>query len=119
MLAFAANAQTSTKKTTTTKTKSKTTTTKHAAPAAYGKVVQFTLKNLAEGTIPIFAGPKEDLQDIQKRKTVGGLSTNKMSLRANEVVCIVNGKKTVSCGIVKPTTTQMEINISGTAIEVK
>ena len=69
--------------------------------------------------MPIFAGPKEDMKDLMKRKTVGGLSTNKMFLRVNEVVCIIKGEKTVACGIVKTGTTQMEINSSATAIEVK
>jgi hypothetical protein len=120
LLALTAGAQTNTKKSSSQKSKSKSSTgsTHHAAPV-YGKEVQFTLKNLAEGTIPIFAGPKEDMKDILKRKTVGGLSTNKMFLRVNEVVCILKDGKTVSCGVVKPTTTTMEINISGTAITVK
>jgi hypothetical protein len=120
LVMLCADAQTSTKKSTSSKPKSKSTSApaKHTAPV-YGKEVQFTLKNLAEGTVPIFAGPKEDMKDILKRKTVGGLSTNKMFLRVNEVVCILKGEKTVACGVVKSNTTQMEINSSATAIEVK
>ena len=113
------HAQTTHKKTSTTqKSKPKSTASK-PAPVAYGKEVQFTLKNLAEGTVPIFAGPKEDLKDITKRKTVGGLGTNKMFLRVNEIVCILKGDKTVSCATVKANTTQMEINISANEITVK
>lgn len=112
-------AQTTAKKTSTTqKSKSKTAAKKHA-PVAYGKEIIVTLKNLAEGTVPIFAGPKEDMKDILKKKTVGGLGTNTLHLRVNEVVCIMKGDKTVSCAVAKANTTQMEINISATEIVAK
>jgi translation initiation factor IF-2 len=111
-------AQTTTKKKTTTTTKSKT-TAKKTAPAAYGKEIQVTLKNMAEGSVAIFAGPKEDLRETTKRKTVGGLSKNTLYVRVNEVVCIVKGDKTVSCAAIKATTTQLEINSSANQITVK
>lgn len=110
-------AQTTTKRKTTTTTKSKT-TAKKTAPA-YGKEIQVTLKNMAEGSVAIFAGPKEDLHETTKRKTVGGLSKNTLYVRVNEVVCIVKGDKTVSCAAIKATTTQLEINSSANEIMVK
>ncbi|HLP51863.1 MAG TPA: hypothetical protein VK154_13335 [Chitinophagales bacterium] len=116
----AINAQTTTKKTTSTTQKSTSkTAAKKPVATTYGKEVQVSLKNLSEGSIAIFAGPKEDLQNTMKRKSVGGLSTNTLHVRINEVVCIVNGPKTVSCASVKADNTQLEINISGTAITVK
>lgn len=122
VVALGADAQTTTKKTTTTTTTQKSkakTPAKKPVPTTYGKEVQVTLKNLSEGSIAIFAGPKEDLQNTMKRKAVGGLSTNTLHVRINEVVCIVNGAKTVSCASVKAENTKLEINISGTAITVK
>lgn len=116
----ATNAQTTTKKTTSTTQKSTSkTAAKKPVATIYGKEVQVSLKNLSEGSIAIFAGPKEDLQNTMKRKSVGGLSTNTLHVRINEVVCIVNGAKTVSCASVKTGVTQLEINISGTAITAK
>ncbi len=112
-------AQTTTKKSTSTSSKTKTTTTAKKPATVYGKEIQVTLKNLAEGTVPIFAGPKEDLKEVTKRKTVGGLSKNNLFLRVNEVVCIVKGEKTVSCAAVKATTTLLEINSSATEIIAK
>jgi len=112
-------AQTTTKKSTSTSSKSKTTTTAKKPATVYGKEVQVTLKNMAEGTVAIFAGPKEDLREVTKRKTVGGLSKNNLFLRVNEVVCIVKGEKTVSCVSVKATTTLLEINSSATELIAK
>ncbi|MBP6732885.1 MAG: hypothetical protein KA149_12540 [Chitinophagales bacterium] len=112
-------AQTTTKKSTSTSSKSKTTTTAKKPATVYGKEVQVTLKNMAEGTVAIFAGPKEDLREVTKRKTVGGLSKNNLFLRVNEVVCIVKGEKTVSCASVKATTTLLEINSSATELIAK
>ena len=114
-------AQTTNKKQTTKHSvKPKTTTTpKQSSLNAIGKEVTVTLKNLSEGTISIFAGPKEELKNIIKKRTVGGLSTNKLYLRVNEVVCILNGEKTVSCASIKANTTLLEINSSGNGITGK
>jgi hypothetical protein len=111
-------AQTNVKKSNTTQTTEQKTTAKKPAPV-YGKEIQVTLKNLAEGTVSVFAGPKEDLKNKTKRKTVGGLGTNTLYVRINEVVCIMNGQKTVSCTAVKATTKLLEINSSALAITEK
>jgi len=108
------------KKTTTTiKPKSTTSTTKKASPTVPGKEVTVTLKNLSEGTIAIFAGPKEELKNTLNKKTVGGLSKNTLYVRVNEVVCILDGEKTVSCAVVKESTTLLAINSSGKGITAK
>lgn len=118
LMVTTAFSQTTTKKTTTTSHKTKTSTATKPA-TTYGKEVQVTLRNLSEGTVPIFAGPKEELKEVTKRKTVGGLSKNTLYLRVNEVVCIVKGEKTVSCAAIKATTTLLEINSSATEIVAK
>lgn len=110
--------QTTLKKSNTAQTTKHKTDAKNPAPV-YGKEIQITLKNLAEGTVSVFAGPKEDLKDKTKRKTVGGLGTNTLYVRINEVVCIMNGEKTVSCTAVKATTKLLEINSSALAITEK
>lgn len=113
-------AQTGTRKKTTTTTKTKTTVVaKKASPVVPGKEVTVTLKNLSEGTIAIFAGPKDELKNLTKKKTVGGLSKNTLYVRVNEVVCILNGEKTVSCASIQANTTALEINSSGNAIVAK
>ncbi len=112
-------AQTTVKKKTTTTTKPKATTVKKASPTVPGKEVTVILKNLSEGTIAVFAGPKEELKNTLKKKTVGGLSKNTLYVRVNEVVCILNGEKTVSCAVIKESTTLLEINSSGNGITAK
>ena len=123
LLSFAfhnAEAQTGLKKKPTATSKSKTTAApKKAAPVAIGKDVTVTLKNLSEGTIAIFAGPKDELKNTLKKKTVGGLSKNTLYLHVNEVVCILNADKIVSCVAIQGTTTFLEINSSGNIITAK
>jgi hypothetical protein len=123
LLSFAfhtADAQTTAKKKSTATSKSKTTTApKKTAPVAIGKEVTVTLKNLSEGTIAIFAGPKDELKNTLKKKTVGGLSKNTLYLHVNEVVCILNSDKIVSCVAIQGTTTLLEINSSGNVITAK
>ena len=109
--------QTTTKKPSSSKSKSKTAV--KAAPTVIGKDITLTLKNLAEGSIQIFAGPKEELKNNQKRKTLGGLSKNILYLHVNEIVCIMNGDKTVSCATITGASTLLEINSSGTAVTAK
>ncbi len=116
LVSQAVTAQSTTKKSSSTH---KTSNTKKPAPTSYGKEIKVTLKNLAEGTVLVFAGPKENLNDPLKRKSVGGLGTNTLYLRVNEVACIVKGEKTVSCAIIKSTTSQLEINTSGNQITAK
>ena len=113
-------AQTNTKKKTVSHTKSKTTAVaKKASPVVPGKEVTVTLKNLSEGTIAIFAGPKDELKNLTMKKTVGGLSKNTLYVRVNEVVCILNGEKTVSCAAIHANTTLLEINSSGNGVVAK
>ena len=123
LLSFAfhtADAQTTAKKKPTTTSKTKTTAApKKAAPVAIGKEVTLTLKNLSEGSIAIFAGPKDELKNTLKKKTVGGLSKNTLYLHVNEVVCILNADKIVSCVAIQGTTTLLEINSSGNVITAK
>lgn len=108
-------AQTTTKKPSASKSK----TTTKAKPTVPGKDVTVTLKNLSEASIQVFAGPKEELKNNLKKKTVGGLSKNTLYLHANEIVCILNGTKTVSCASITGNTTLLEINSSGNVITVK
>jgi len=112
-------AQTTVKKKTTTTTKPKTTTTAKKPSPVVGKEVTVTLKNLSEGTIAIFAGPKDELKNLAKKRTVGGLSKNVLYVHVNEVVCILNGEKTVSCVSIQVNTNLLEINSSGNGITAK
>ncbi len=112
-------AQTTVKKKTKTTTKPKTTTTAKRPSPVVGKEVTVTLKNLSEGTIVIFAGPKDELKNLAKKRTAGGLSKNVLYVHVNEVVCILNGEKTVSCVSIQANTTQLEINSSGNGITIK
>ncbi len=115
-----AHAQTTVKKKPTSTSKTKTTAApKKAAPVAIGKEVSLTLKNLSEGSIAIFAGPKDELKNTLKKKTVGGLSKNTLYLHVNEVVCILNADKIVSCVTIQGTSTFLEINSSGNLITAK
>ncbi len=91
---------------------------KKAAPTVEGKAIKVTLKSLAEADISIFAGKKEDLKTGQL-KNFGGLSTNTLYIKENDVVCIMKDKKPVSCADVKPGTTALEVNSSGNVITKK
>jgi hypothetical protein len=77
------------------------------------------VKNTCEKSIAIFAGPKEGIRD-PKMNSYGGLSTNKVYVMPNDVVCLMNDeKKPVACTIVKPETSSVEVNSSGNGITAK
>lgn len=77
------------------------------------------VKNTSEKSIAIFAGPKEGIRD-PKINTYGGMSTNKVYVYPNDVVCLMTvEKKPVACTVVKTETTSVEINTSGTTITGK
>lgn len=77
------------------------------------------VKNTSGNGIAIYAGPKEGIRD-PKINTYGGMSTNKVYVMPNDVVCLMTAeKKPVACTIVKTETTSVEINSSGTTITGK
>ena len=90
------------------------------APATVaGKDVVITLKNSSERSIAIFAGPKENIRE-PKIFTYGGLSSNKLYLHENEVVCLMTvDKRPSSCTILKPGITSVEVNTSGNSVTGK
>ncbi len=80
---------------------------------------QVTVKNSSERSIAIFAGPKEEIRDPRLR-TYGGLSSNSVYVKPNDVVCLMSGeKKPIACTIIKPETTVVEVNSSATAVTGK
>lgn len=87
------------------------------APESQEKVV--TVKNTCGNGIAIYAGPKEGIRD-PKINTYGGMSTNKVYVMPNDVVCLMTAdKKPIACTIVKQETTSVEINSSATLITGK
>lgn len=100
--------------------KTSKTATKKTAPAI-GKSVSVQLKNLCEKQVIIFVGQRADLKNPKpKQKVYGGLSTNTVYARVNEVVCILNEQeKPVSCINVKAVATKMDVNSAGTVITGK
>lgn len=114
-------AQTQQKETTTHKTSTKVkTTAKKPAPAAPVKEITISLKNMAERPVAIFVGEKAELRD-PKIKEVGGLTTNTIYVKTNQVVCVMSkdGKKVMACSNVRAGNTYMEVNNAATAISVK
>lgn len=88
-------------------------------PKNQGKEVTVTLKNTAEKPMAVFAGPKEEIR-TPKITPVGGLSTNKLYIHENDVVCIMTPENTPkACAIIKPGVTSVEVNSSGTTISAK
>lgn len=87
---------------------------------ALGKEVVITFRNTAEKPVAIFAGPKEGIRE-PKINTYGGLSNfNKLYLRENEVVCLMNVQKLpVACTVIKPGVTAVEVNTSANGIVAK
>ncbi len=84
-----------------------------------GKPLIITLRNAAEKSVAIFAGPKEEIKD-PKVNVVGGLSTNILYLKENDAVCLMTiDKRPVACTIIKPGVTSVEVNISANAISSK
>lgn len=80
---------------------------------------EVTVKNSSERSIAIFAGPKEEIRDPRLR-TYGGLSSNSVYVRPNDVVCLMSGeKKPIACTIIKSETTVVEVNSSATAVTGK
>lgn len=78
-----------------------------------------TIKNNSEKGIAIFAGPKENIRE-PRLHTFGGLSTNKVYVAPNDVVCLMtDDKKPIACTIIKPETTIVEINSSATGVTGK
>jgi len=78
-----------------------------------------TLKNSSEKKIVIFAGAKEDIRNPRIQE-YGGMSTNKLYLKENEVVCLMTAeKKPMSCTIVKPGVATVEVNSSASVIVSK
>lgn len=81
--------------------------------------VTITLKNLAETNVAVFAGSKEGIRNPDLR-TLGGRSNNVVYLKTGDVVCIMTAeKKALSCADIKPATTIVEINASGTVITAR
>lgn len=124
LLAFSlcinASAQTQTNGTSTSASHSKPkkkTTAKTAAPA---RDITVTIKSLCERPVPIYAGPRVGLKK-PKIQTLGGMSTNTLHVKSNDVVCIMSsdGKKTMACVNLKTTTTALEVNSSGSDIKGK
>lgn len=86
---------------------------------ANGATITITLKNEAEKSVPVFAGPKEEIRD-PKIKVVGGLSKNTLYLKPNDAVCLMtDDKRPVACTIIKPGVTVVEINVSANGISSK
>ena len=84
------------------------------APETQEKIV--TVKNTCGNGIAIYAGPKEGIRD-PKINTYGGMSTNKVYVMPNDVVCLMTvEKKPIACMVVKLETTSVEINSSATTI---
>lgn len=89
-----------------------------AAPVA-NKPLIITLKNSAEKSVAIFAGPKEEIRD-PRITVVGGSSKNTLYLKENDAVCLMTADKhPVACTIIKPGATMVEINVSANAISSK
>lgn len=115
-IAFTAFAQ---NETASLNTGNETVTEKPAAPAVAAKEVQITLRNAAEKSVAIFAGPKEEIKD-PKVTVVGGLSKNTLYLKENDAVCLMTvDKRPVACTIIKPGITSVEVNLSANGISSK
>ncbi len=90
--------------------------TETVTDAPQGKELVLTVKNGCEKSIAVFAGPKEDIRD-PKLNLYGGMSSNKVYVRPNDVVCLMTSdKKPSACTVVKPGMTSVEVNSSGNAI---
>jgi hypothetical protein len=77
------------------------------------------IKNNSEKRIAVFAGPKEGIRE-PRVITYGGLSSNKVYVMPNDVVCLMtDDKKPIACAIIKPETTVVEVNTSATGVTGK
>ncbi len=91
------------------------------APAANtaSKEVTIVLRNGAEKSVAVFAGPKDQLKE-PKITVVGGLSKNNLYLKENDAVCLMTvDKRPVACTIIKPGVTTVEVNASANGITSK
>ena len=87
-----------------------------ATPAANTELT-ITLKNTAATNIYVFAGPKEDIRN-PRVQTYGGFSKNTLYLQVNDVVCLMTEDvKPKACTSIKPGTSAIEVNSSGTTIK--
>ncbi len=93
---------------------------KQAAPVS-NKQITVTVKNLAEKSVVVFAGPKVEIKNPKPRlKTLGGLSKNTVYVKVSDVVCLMNVQdKPTACTDIKLTTTLVEINASANGITAK
>lgn len=81
-----------------------------------GKEVTIVVKNTCEKSVAVFAGPRENIKE-PKLNAYGGLSTNKVYIHENDVVCLMTSdKKPVACTVIKPGMTTVEVNSSGTGV---
>ncbi len=81
-----------------------------------GKEVTIVVKNTCEKSVAVFAGPRENIKE-PKLNAYGGLSTNKVYIHENDVVCLMTSdKKPVACTVIKPGMTTVEVNTSGTGV---
>ncbi|MFN8285855.1 MAG: hypothetical protein U0V74_03825 [Chitinophagales bacterium] len=88
------------------------------APVAppVGREVTIVVKNTCEKGVAVFAGPRENIKE-PKLNAYGGLSTNKVYIHENDVVCLMTSdKKPVACTVIKPGMTTVEVNTSGTGV---
>lgn len=91
------------------------------APAANtaSKEITIVLRNGAEKSVAVFAGPKDQLKE-PKITVVGGLSKNNLYLKENDAVCLMTvDKRPVACTIIKPGITTVEVNASANGITSK
>jgi hypothetical protein len=89
------------------------------AATTQGKEVVINFKNGAEKPVAIFAGPKEEIRE-PKLNTYGGMSSGKLYVKENEVVCLMTtDKKPIACALIKPGITSVEVNSSANAITGK
>lgn len=92
-----------------------------SAFAQQNEAAEITLpvKNTSGKTIGIYAGPKEGIRDPQVQ-SFGGLSTNKVYVKLNDVVCLMNPDKTPkACMMVKPGVSMAEVNEAANSIVAK
>jgi hypothetical protein len=83
------------------------------------KEVTVTLRNNAEKSVAVFAGPKENLKE-PKVLVAGGLSKNTLYLKELDAVCLMTvDKRPLACTIIKPGVTTVEVNTSANAISSK
>jgi hypothetical protein len=84
-----------------------------------GEEVVIDVKNTSGKSVGIYAGPKEGIRDPHVQ-SFGGLSTNKVYVKLNDVICLMNPDKTPkACMIVKPGVTMAEVTEAANSIVAK